>query len=172
MNSVYPYFLKLPPVHFLFFRGSYLLVCPTRPWCHASHLCVFPLPTHAHKVVCFLCSCKCLISSTNAHMQMLPAAKLTGFTIQLNISVIVCFIKTWFLLCAKMLFLPTSLRLPSPSSLLSSHSPLLFLSESRLIGRQTSWPSPPPPPGPSINHTSLYSPPLIPSSFPPSQLRL
>lgn len=50
--------------------------------------------------------------------------------------------------------------------------PSSFLSESRLIGRQTSWPSAPlqhpplPTPGPSINYASLYRPPPL-SLHPP-----
>lgn len=140
------YIQKLPLLILFFLHGLYLLVCQTRPWYHAPHfqhyVCVFPLPTHTHKGAHFPSSCNHLISSKNTYMQILTVAELTDFIIKHNTFLITLFkhdsSSVWR--CSP------SLLLPSPSSLLSSHSPLLFLSESRLIGRQTSWPSTSPTP--------------------------
>lgn len=122
-------------------------------------LCVFPLPTHTHKDVHFPGSCNHLI---------LTAAELTDFIIKHNISVII---------------LPkhdsSSVWRCSPSFLLplpSSFSPLIPLSPPLSLRVTAHWKTNIlalhllHPPGPSINHASLYSPllslhPLLPLSL-------
>lgn len=138
---------------------------------HFQHyVCVsFPSPHRFTKVCTFPAAGIIWFLFENARTQTLTAAELTDFLIKHNLSVIVLFkhdsSSVWR--CSPSFLLPSPSSHPTlPSSFSQSHGSL----EDKHPG------PPPPPPSSPIYKPCLPLPPpllpLIPSSSPPSQLRL